>query len=149
MHNTNSRSFWGRWLPVVLMVSVIFWLSSQNDTMIRVLIFGQDLAKPGHVFLYFVLTLLVIRALTKVMVRSDDYRWAVIVVLALSIGDEVYQRSVTTRDGNFVDVLIDTIGILVAIFVYGVVGDLRHPYRGVSWGLGSSLDDPHGRDGEL
>lgn len=119
MHNIKSRSFWFRWLPVILMVAVIFWLSSQSDTTIKALMLGYDLAKPGHMFLYFVLTLLVIRALVKKTFRRDDYRLAVIIVLALAIGDEIHQRSVTTRDGNFVDVLIDSIGIsLVVPFVY-------------------------------
>lgn len=68
---------------------------------------------------YFVLTFLVIRILRAHMIKSKDfYRAAVLLPLAYAFSDEIHQLFVPGREGKFLDVGVDLVGILLAVLFF-------------------------------
>ena len=136
------------WLPVVLGMCFIFWMSTETfssrntsslvTTILRFLvpeISSQETAlihafirKSGHVIEYFILGLLLFRAFRGGSNTSFNWRWslfALTVVVLWAAGDEFHQFFIPTRRACAVDVGIDTAGGMFA----QVVGALRHLYR--------------------
>ncbi len=136
----GSRNFVRYWLPVILWVCFIFWMStesfsSQNTfslvkTVIRFLspnISSHDLRlihavirKAGHVIEYFMLGLLLFRAFRGGSTGLWKWRWslfALIGVVLWAMSDEWHQSFVPTRAASVVDVGIDTAGGILAQFI--------------------------------
>lgn len=69
--------------------------------------------KCGHVIEYFILGLLLFRALRADSTESRIHRWtftAFLVVVLYAASDEVHQSLVASRTASFFDVAIDTVG---------------------------------------
>jgi VanZ family protein len=130
MHSHRARVITS-WLPVMLWMAFIFWMStdtfsSENtSSVIRpVLQFlapgisseGLDLLhaitrKLGHVTEYFILGLLLARALQAGPPSLKGRRWAVvslIIVFVWAALDELHQSFVPTRGASAMDVGLDT-----------------------------------------
>jgi VanZ family protein len=75
--------------------------------------------KAAHMFLFFVLTLLVWLALTRVL-RQRPKRAAAAAVLGVALAalDEYHQTLVPGRSGELRDVLVDSAGVLIALFLF-------------------------------
>lgn len=117
MHTLKSRNFWFQWLPVILVVVIIFILSAQTAETKKLFIPSIEIGKELHVFIYFCLSLFLIRALK----RKDGpggkiYLTVFVLGLIYAILDEVHQTLVPGRGGDALDVLIDAFGIFLAIF---------------------------------
>ena len=134
-----KQDFVKYYLPVMLWIGVIFWMStgtfsSQNtfsfaDTALRfffpnissreVDLIHAVIRKSGHVIEYFILGLLLFRAFRGSSIRSWNWRWsffAVILVVLWAAGDEFHQSFVSTRTASVADVVIDTAGGVLAQF---------------------------------
>lgn len=108
-----------RWLPVLLWMAVIFWLSGQADLphhpeqWVDVV-----LKKGGHMAEYGILAGLVCwaRPSTGDGVSRRVFLFALAVSGAYAISDEVHQFFVPGRNGQPLDVAFDLLGTLVALF---------------------------------
>jgi len=100
------------WLPVVAWAALIFTLSSISD--LGTGLGGWDLLlrKIAHATEYAVLGLLLLRALGRELPAAA-------VGIAYAVTDEVHQAFVPGRQGAAVDVLVDSVGVLLGVYVLG------------------------------
>ncbi len=135
-----NRNFTKYWVPVVLWMCFIFWMSTETfssentfswtEVLLRFLapnISAQEMVfihglirKAAHVIEYFVLGLLLFRTFRGRSTLLWNWRWsffAVIVVFLWAASDEFHQSFVSTRTASAVDVGIDTAGGILAQFV--------------------------------
>ena len=132
MNKIKNRSF-QYWLPVILWMSFIFWMSTGTfsadstslivEPILRFLMPGISLQqihmihiairKSGHFTEYFILGLLLFRAFRSGSVELKTLRWvsfSVILVIIYAATDEFHQSFVSTRTASLVDVGIDITG---------------------------------------
>lgn len=98
-------------------MAAIFFLSAQPSSGDHTT-FDLLIRKLGHVTEYTVLTLFWWRALRGLGVTPDNRSaivLAVVIALAFSASDEFHQTFVSGRHGTPVDVLIDAIGMTLAV----------------------------------
>jgi VanZ family protein len=105
-----------RWLPAILLMAAIFFLSAQPAS--RLPIFGEyDLLikKIGHATGYALLGLAYYFALPP-RIRVG-YRWMLALLMAVlfALSDEFHQSFVEGRNSSLLDVLIDTTGAAFAL----------------------------------
>ena len=136
------------WLPATLWYSLIWLLSSQpaeQSTVVssavteNVLVAGgsdystaqtavQDsintllsffVRKGAHMFLFFILAILVWSALVQ-LIRHRPRRAVAVAALSilLAVSDELHQKMVPGRSGELRDVLVDTAGVLIALILF-------------------------------
>jgi VanZ family protein len=114
-----SISIFCYYLPAFLWMVLIFYLSSISGLKTGVESIGVEIfiRKIAHLFIYFVLTLLIWRilkhqwgmSLNKSIVASFFF------VLLYAVSDEVHQYFVDDRAGRAVDVLIDSAGSMIGV----------------------------------
>lgn len=94
-------------------MALIFYLSSKTDLPRADTYFLEFLfKKSGHVFVYFVLCLLWLFAL-----GSKEVEKAILYTLLYAFTDEIHQLFVPGRTGVLTDILIDSLGISLAVLV--------------------------------
>ncbi len=110
----------GYWLPTVIWAIVIFSFSS-GSTPTTSQIYWQDfiIKKSAHVFVYSILSLLVYRSLkhTTHFPRPYLLLFALALTVLYAISDEFHQSFIPGRDARFRDIMIDTIGSALALFL--------------------------------
>jgi VanZ family protein len=127
------------WLPALLWMALIALMSTAvfsdeqtSRTISRLLGFffpvitPKQLAaanfivrKAAHVTVYFSLCLLLYRAFRAGSTERLQLRWvicAAIVSIACAASDEFHQSFVYNRTPSVVDVMIDTAGVIIAVF---------------------------------
>lgn len=78
-----------------------------------------------HIIEYLILTLFIIKALEESKLDySNIFIISFLISLIYSCSDEIHQLFVG-RTGTYIDVFIDTMGILLAIFLYKIYLDKR------------------------
>jgi VanZ family protein len=97
-----------RFGPPILLMAVIFFLSAQPDLNSGLGTWDTIGRKIVHMASYGLLWWLWQRALNSTPA-------AVAITLAYAISDEYHQSFVEGRHGSPVDVLIDTVGVVIAI----------------------------------
>ncbi len=145
---TFIQNFKKYWLPVILWMCFIFWMSTETFSSgntsswveeILLLLFpgipleqaeliNFFLRRAGHVIEYFILGILLFRAFRGGSAAAWNWRWfggALIVVVLWAAIDEFHQSLVPTRTASLVDVGIDTAGGILALFMIG----LCHRYK--------------------
>lgn len=100
-----------RWLSVFIWAAFIFYLSSipelQSgfehwiDTILR---------KGAHMTVFGILGCLLWRA-------SGSFRWALLLGICYAISDEFHQSFVVGRSAHMSDVIVDTLGILLFLWL--------------------------------
>lgn len=110
------------WLPPILLMGIIFMLSSRQSIAISdEMAVNFSFFKTLHIVEYAFLTLLFFRAvfLTKKMLDQHMISLSISFSVIYGITDEIHQTFVPTRTGQPRDVLIDLIGILLmALIIY-------------------------------
>ena len=106
------------WLPVFLWCAIIYYLSSipslrsdlpnQWDLMFR---------KLAHITEYAILTLLFFRTTYKSLIFKKAILYSALFSIAYALTDEYHQLFVLGRTGNLGDVLIDSVGVFLAVFL--------------------------------
>jgi len=113
------KKFLTRWIPVLIWMGVIFYLSSVPNLKSN---FAPELdlvlRKIAHVLEYTILTALFWRATREEFIHLSIkkiliYSFCFSFLYALS--DEFHQLFITGRQGSLRDVAIDSIGILIAL----------------------------------
>uniref|UniRef100_A0A7C4XNI5 VanZ family protein n=1 Tax=candidate division WWE3 bacterium TaxID=2053526 RepID=A0A7C4XNI5_UNCKA len=100
-----------RWLPALLMVLIIFLLSSRHGTVVsNVYVWNYIANKFAHIGLYFVLTFTFYRATKSILL-------AFLAVVTYAVIDETHQAFVPTRSGKWQDVLLDSAASGYAVLV--------------------------------
>lgn len=95
------------WLPVLLWMAIIFYLSAQPDLRITENKWDFLLRKAAHMFFFGVLFFLVYRAY-----GFTHMRVAFALTIGYAVSDEIHQHFVPTRHGVPFDIVIDTIGMI-------------------------------------
>lgn len=83
--------------------------------------------KAAHVTEYMVLTLFICLGL-RVGFRLNTKKTMIfmgVIAVLYAASDEIHQLFVNARSGKFTDVLIDSIGIVIAIAVYALIMFVR------------------------
>lgn len=109
------------WIEVFLWCGVIFFFSSIPDLKIKELGFWDFvLRKIAHIFEYFVLSYLLIRAFEKTtkMGRFKSNIFSIFLGFIYAVSDEIHQYFVPGRYFSLKDILIDLFGILFGVFFY-------------------------------
>jgi len=112
------------WIPAILWMAVIFFLSS---------IPGKDIPKVPiphfhkivHFIEYAILGMLLMRALLYSNLNVNSFRLSiasVIIIIFFAFFDEWHQTFVPDRSGEFEDVLSDTIYSIVGVCLYNGAG---------------------------
>jgi VanZ family protein len=117
---TTRRSTLSLWLPVLVWACVIFAFSSEPSLGTGLGTWDLVLRKLAHLSEYALLGLLLARAVRRPAV-------AVALAAGYAVTDEVHQTFVEGRHGAPLDVAIDTVGALVGILAWRVVGRRRAP----------------------
>jgi VanZ family protein len=102
-----------RFGPPLLLMGVIFFFSAQPDLGTGLGVWDTILRKAAHMAEYALLWFLWQRAL-----RTRTPWPAVAITLAYAAGDEFHQSFVEGRHGTPVDVLIDAVGVAIAVAIY-------------------------------
>lgn len=93
---------------------LIFYLSSKTDLPSVTNYFWEFIyKKSGHLFVYFILTLIWIWTLTR-----DRLKSSILLSFAYAYTDEIHQLFVPGRTGLLRDVYIDLLGILLAVLLF-------------------------------
>ena len=98
------------WLPVIAWAAVIFLFSSIPSLGTGLGTWDTILRKGAHMTEYAILGLLLLRALGRELP-------AFALGIAYAITDEIHQHFVRGRHASPVDVLIDTAGVAIGIFL--------------------------------
>lgn len=130
------------WIPVVLWMILIFYLSHQPSSSSKELssgvmmlvintlnkaipveldldIFHQFVRKSAHFFAYFILGVLILRALKNYRVNDmKKIGFALILCIVYASSDEIHQLFIPGRSGEVRDVIIDSTGALTGLFIY-------------------------------
>ena len=113
---------------LILTCSAIFIFSSQNGTESSNLSNDLMIRKLGHFSGYMALGFFAFAYLSNLFMKSYEYKDFKITVLLsnlfsilYAISDEFHQTFVAGRDGNIIDVLIDSSGALVGIMISSIM----------------------------
>ena len=98
------------WLPVVVWAAVIFTFSSIPSLTTGLGTWDTILRKGAHMTEYAILGLLLLRAIGKELP-------ALALGIAYAVTDEFHQHFVRGRHASPIDVLIDTVGLAIGIFI--------------------------------
>jgi VanZ family protein len=98
------------WLPVIVWAAVIFTFSSIPSLGTGLGDWDTILRKGAHMTEYAILGLLLLRAIGKELP-------ALALGIAYAITDELHQHFVRGRHASPIDVLIDTVGLAIGIFI--------------------------------
>jgi VanZ family protein len=98
------------WLPVVAWAGLIFTLSSIPD--LGTGLGGWDLVlrKAAHAAEFAVLGFLLLRAVGREIA-------ALLLGIAYALTDELHQHFVPGRQGSVLDVLLDSVGVALGVFL--------------------------------
>lgn len=101
-------------------MATIFYLSGRPDLSSGLPHFYDwILRKVAHITEYFILTVLLLRALERNFNFKKALLLSAIIALAYSFSDEYHQTFVEGRFGDIRDTGIDSIGIILAIWFKG------------------------------
>ena len=74
------------------------------------------LRKLAHFTEYLVLAILLMNALLFRMSWKESVKWTLLIGIAYAIFDEVHQLFIPGRSGNVIDMMIDSLGVVMGLF---------------------------------
>lgn len=114
-----AKSFIKYWLPVIVWAGFIFFLSHQPGLKSDFpFIWDLIFRKIAHIGEYFILNLLLIRALFPYnLPKKKILLWAALISLLYAVSDEFHQSFILERTAAAQDVAIDSFGILLSTLI--------------------------------
>ncbi|MFH1392302.1 MAG: VanZ family protein [bacterium] len=107
-----NLKFLKKYLPVILWMFVIFYLSHQPDLKSGLATpIDFVLRKIAHITEYAILCFLLIRA-------TSNKKWSFLIAFIYACSDEFHQLFILGRHGSPRDVMIDSIGMILAVYFY-------------------------------
>ncbi|MFO3796151.1 MAG: VanZ family protein [Anaerolineales bacterium] len=121
------------WLATFLWMGVIFFLSSRPaDELPSFGLYDLLLKKSGHLSGYAILGWLFLRSWESLGIHTQRAQMLALLSSVLyAITDEFHQSFVPGRHASVIDVLIDTAGIALGVFAFGL---LKHKWQWMSNG---------------
>ncbi|MPW27203.1 VanZ family protein [Alkalibaculum sp. M08DMB] len=138
------------WIGVIIWMSLIFYLSSQQATQsaqlstgitekiiniiqkyipnynVDILSFNSIIRKNAHLIAYFILGVLLINAISRNrIIGFKAYALALLICILYAISDEIHQLYVPGRSGEIRDVLIDSIGSSIGISIFALIKKIK------------------------
>lgn len=111
----KRSTWWGRWLPLLLAMGVIFFASNQPAVDLPDFGFWDlGVKKLGHFLAYASLALLALRA---VLNWQRPYLTAILIAFLYALSDEFHQTFIPGRNASLVDVAIDMCGTLACLWL--------------------------------
>lgn len=105
------------WLPSILWMGVIFYLSSRTGGQLHSFFPFIQNFNWGHLLAYFILGMLVYFALYKTTKVKYIAFGALLICVFYGMSDEFHQAFVPTRTPDVFDLMNDTIGSILGIFL--------------------------------
>ncbi len=91
-----------RWIPALIVMSLIFYFSSQQGVALAPTYFWNYLANKGaHLFWYFILCL-------SFYFATGNILYSILLTITFGISDEIHQGFVPNRTPRVSDVVIDS-----------------------------------------
>lgn len=111
----NLKLFIIYWFPVVAWAGVIFYLSNQPGLKSDLpWIYDFILRKIAHFTEFSILFLLIFRALKSHLIEiKKALVWALVLTIFYAVSDEYHQSFVAERTASPIDVMIDSLGVLI------------------------------------
>ena len=108
------------WLPVFVWGYIIYYLSDIPGLGTGLGVWDLILRKGAHITEYFILTILLVRAFRRSFRMSIAFLifWPSVISFLYAVSDEYHQSFIKNRCGTPWDVLVDTVGILLVVFLY-------------------------------
>ena len=91
-------------------------LSTDKENDIKEFLF-VPIRKTAHFSSYFILGLLVLFTLREYGVKDKVWYYAILICFLYAVSDEIHQLFVAGRSGEVLDVLLDTLGSSIAVFI--------------------------------
>lgn len=107
-----------RWLPVIVWMGTIFYLSDQSGSELQSIFPFLDSFNWGHFVAYFILAVLIYLAMYPASNKTKTKLWIVALCVLYGITDEWHQAYVPNRSPDVLDLLNDTFGASVAMLVF-------------------------------
>lgn len=129
MRLSRKQLLWYYGVPVIVWMWVIFLLSSlsggRTDGGGASLFFILE-RKGAHVGEYFILALLGLRLLRQFMSLERAIVWTFVGAILYAMSDEYHQLFVPGREGKVTDVMIDFVGIALALLAFAWFRRIRY-----------------------
>ena len=92
----------------------------------------ETFVKPGreiaHVTIYLVLGVLVYLYIKELKI-DNKFIVSLLICVIYALSDEIHQLFIIGRSGNIIDVLIDSLGSIIGIFIIKKVGNLHEKIK--------------------
>lgn len=125
-----------RWLPAILLASLLFVLSSQPELrLVAEPVLDTILRKLAHLAAYALLAMLIAYPLGGVR-RDRRVGLALVLVVAYGLSDEIHQAFVPGRVPALSDVAIDAAGGVIGLVGARLVGPRRAGHEQHDAGVG-------------
>jgi len=118
MSNSKIKNLITFWIPVFLWCAVIYYFSSIPS--LKSDLSGQwdfIFRKIAHITEYAVLTFLFFRASSKNLNFRRAIYYTTLFSITFALTDEYHQLFVFGRQGSLNDILIDSLGVFLAVFL--------------------------------
>lgn len=112
-----------RWIPALLMMGVIFWISSTPGSNLPDFGVFENLVETGGHFLGYVL---LAQAYLFAIGDQEAKAWWIAGFLAIlyGISDEIHQSFVPGRDTSMIDLGVDALGISLSLLARYLVSKI-------------------------
>lgn len=134
------RKYW-RLFPALGWMLIIFYLSSLQSLELTGELSAYDLIlrKMAHVTEFGILVILFYWAFLPTLGHSKNLILSFVLSILYAVSDEIHQLFVPTREGKLVDILIDSLGILLATGIVQYWHGKNHTF-----GRGNPVPGPNG-----
>lgn len=111
------------WLRAGLWMMVIFIFSSQPDLHSSLpTVLDTVFRKAAHISEFYVLSYFVFYAIQRHRLKADESLFfTFLFTFSYAFLDEYHQLAVRGRNGNSIDVIIDSIGILIFVILFIII----------------------------
>ncbi len=109
-----------KWFLVIFWAGAIYYLSSKPLNFFIVAdVWELILRKFAHIFEFGVFAFLIFRILGQTEKRHINWNlfWTFIFTVLYAVSDEYHQSFVAGRTGAYTDILVDSIGVIIAIWL--------------------------------
>lgn len=105
---SKKTGLMARWLPAIVLMTVIFLLSSVPGKVINEVGLGKETYHiNGHFLLFLLLTFTYFKAMKNIPA-------AILLTILFAVFDELHQMLTPLRSASLFDIFVDTIGAIIA-----------------------------------
>lgn len=109
--NNLSKSIGGTIISITNYLKITNVTDNNREDAITMI--NKPIRKLAHITEYFILSILVFNLLKKFKIRVAKYYLTFIICFSYSLLDEFHQTFINGRTGQFIDCIIDMIGVII------------------------------------